>query len=173
MQALDILLSAILVWGGYRGFKRGLILEIFSNGALVLATTGSIQLLDHAVKLCTKWYDQQQALLPYVLFVCLFIVILMTITWAGKLLKTIIKPTLLGGLDGLLGSLLGILKWGIYSSTCLWLGDLLQLKIPEMYTENSLFFPMIRSLVPQLLAWCSTWSPYMQQWYLHRKSINI
>lgn len=164
LRLLDILLLMLLAWGGYSGFRKGLVLEIFSISALVLAVLGSIKLLDGAVGLCTKWYHGQNGWLPYVVFVCLFVVILITITLVGGFFKALIKPTLLGSLDRLLGTLLGILKWGICSSTFLWLGSLVQLKMPEAYTEGTFLFPIIESLCPQLLAWCSCWFPYLQKW---------
>ena len=51
MKLLDIFLLILLVWGGYNGFRKGLILEIFSIGALVLAVLGSVRLLEKAVGL--------------------------------------------------------------------------------------------------------------------------
>jgi len=164
LKLFDIFLLILLAWGGYSGFKKGLVLEIFSIGALVLGVLGSIRLLDGAVEFCKRWYHDQDGLLPYVVFVCLFVIILITITLVGKFFKALIKPTLLGSLDRLLGSLLGILKWGVCSSTFLWLGSLMRLTIPEAYTEGTYLFPTIASLCPQLLAWCSSWFPYIQEW---------
>ena len=164
MRLLDIFLLVLLGWGGYSGFRKGLILEIFSVGALVLAALGSIRLLDGAVALCTKWYDDQREWLPYVAFVLLFFIIFVTITWAGKFLKNLIKPTLLGSLDRVLGSVLGIFKWGMCSSTFLWLGGLVQLKIPEVYTKDTFILPIIESLLPHFLAWYTVWMPRIQEW---------
>jgi membrane protein required for colicin V production len=153
-----------MAWGGYNGFKKGLIFEIFSTGALALAALGSIRLLDGAVGLCVKWYHAQSELLPYVVSVSLFVIILITITWVGRLLRALIKPTLLGGLDRLLGSTLGIFKWSICSSALLWLGSLMQLKIPAAYTEDTFILPIVESLFPHLLAQCAPWIPYIQKW---------
>ena len=164
MKLVDILLLLLLAWGGYGGFRKGLIAEVFSVSALALAVLGSIRLLDSAVLFCAKWYEDQSGLLPYVTFVFLFIVIFMTITSTGNLFKALIKPTLLGSLDKLLGSVVGILKWGICSSTLLWLVRLVQIKIPEIYTEGTFLFPIIEPLCPQLLAWGASWVPCIQKW---------
>ena len=166
MRLLDIFLLILLVWGGYSGFRKGLILEIFSIGALVLAALGSMRLLDSAIALCTTWYDDQSGLLPYVVFVLLFFIILVTITWIGRFFKDLIKSTLLGSLDRFSGGVLGIFKWGVCSSTFLWLGGLVQLRMPEAYTEDTFIFPIIESLFPYLLAWCASWMPYIQEWLI-------
>ena len=165
VRLLDVLLLMILGWGGYRGYRKGLVLELCSMGALVLAALGSTKLLDGAVGFFAKWYhDPKSELLPYVAFVLLFIIILIATMLLSRLLKVLIKPTLLGNLDGPLGSIVGILKWGLGSSACLWIGSLVQLKIPEIYTANTLLYPIIESLAPQLLAWCITWFPLAEAW---------
>ncbi len=173
MRLLDILLLILLVWGGYRGFKKGLVLELFSFSALVLATLGSTSMLDNALELYTQWYHDSNEVLYYIVFVLLFVSILVAITWVGKFFKALIKSTLLGGLDRLLGSLVGLLKWGICSSACLWLGGLLQLKLPETYTANTFIFPVIQSIAPQLLTWCSIWWPHLQEYLPTYESTSI
>jgi membrane protein required for colicin V production len=166
VKLLDIFLLILLAWGGYNGFKKGFVLEIFSIGALVLAALGSIRLLNAAVALLQPWYYDQSGLLPYVVFVCLFILILMTTTLVGKFFKALIKPTLLGSLDRLLGSLLGILKWGVCSSALLSLGSFMKLTIPEAYAAGTYLFPIIESLGPQLLVWCYAQFPEIQEWFV-------
>lgn len=165
MRLLDILVLLLLAWGGYRGFSKGLVLELFSVGALVLATLGSTRLLDGTLRLCSKWYHDPSGVLPYIIFILLFVSILVATTFVGKFFKALIQSTLLGSLDRFIGSLVGILKWGVCSSACLWLGGLVQLKLPEAYTEHTFLFPIIESLAPQLLAWYSSWFPHIQEWF--------
>ncbi|MEL6606774.1 MAG: CvpA family protein [Bacteroidota bacterium] len=157
MKLLDIVLLLLLALGAYRGFKRGLVVEFFSLGALVLAAMGSTRLLVVALGLCVKWYHGSSEALPYLVFVFLFLIILVTIKGIGQFLKALIKSTLLGSLDRLLGSMIGLLKWSVGVSAYLWLGELLQLRIPEAYTANTLLFPFIKSLAPQLFVWCTAW----------------
>jgi len=130
----------------------------------MLAALGSMKLLGKTVALCTPWFHDQGALLPYIVFVCLFVTILLVTTIAGRLFRTLIEPTVLGNLDKLLGSMLGIFKWSISISALLYMGNLAQLKIPETYTENTFLFPMVEALGPQIIAWCSPWIPYVQDW---------
>jgi membrane protein required for colicin V production len=155
-----------MAWGGYNGFKKGLIFEISSIGALVLAALGSIRLLDRVVELCVKWCHAQGELLPYVVFVSLFITISITITWIRRFFRALIKPTLLGDIDMFLGGVLGIFKWSICSSAFLWLGSLVQLKVPEAYTEGTFIFPIVESLLPHLLVWGTSWMPSIQEWLI-------
>lgn len=136
-------------------------LEIFSLGALIMAALGSTRLLVVALGLCTKWYHGTSEALPYVVFVLLFLLILITIKGVGQFFRALINSTLLGSIDRLLGSMVGLLKWSVGTSAYLWLGELLQLNIPEVYTANTLLFPFIKSLAPQLFSWCITWYPHI------------
>ena len=148
----------ILACGGYSGFRRGLILELFAVTSLVVAALGSSLLLDEVVAFLAKWYHGQREIVAYTLFVLLFITILVGILALGRLVKAMIKPTLLGSIDKFLGAFFGLLKWALCCSALLWLGSLVQLKIPEAYTADTHLFPIIQSLAPQLISWCSGWT---------------
>ena len=155
LQPLDILLLIPMVWGGYKGAARGLISGIFSVITLVLPLLGSMQLLDTTVRLLGTWYGDQHALLPYVALVLLYGVILIVVTWLEQLLKHLLQPTLMGKLDRLLGGLLGVFKWGMYSSLFLWIIGTMHLSIPTVYTKDTWIFPVIKALYPYFLACCS------------------
>ena len=163
MKLVDAFLLITLLWGGYRGFTKGLIVSVFSSTAWVLATLISCKLLHATVTLYTAWYDLQPIWLPYIVFVLLFILTLIANTLLGKFFKSVIHATFLASFDKLLGSVWGILKWSFYSSMCLWLGNALQLKIPEVYTQDTILFPIIAPLCPQVLTWCMPWMPYLHQ----------
>lgn len=165
MSALDSLLLILLLWGAYSGFRKGFVMEIFSIGSFFLATIGSIRLLNKFTSLCTRWYGSVGGLMPYLVFVLLFIIIVLAITLVGRLFRRLINLTLLGGIDKLVGALLGMFKWAFFVSTFLWLASLLHLKIPAAYTAHSFLFPIIEPLAPRFMGWL----PILQQWL---QSIN-
>ncbi len=164
MKALDIFILALLVWGGYSGFKRGLISEVFSTGAFVVATLISVKILDQVVELCSRWHKYWGGLVPYVVFVLTFVVIVVVITGLGRFFKYLVRPTLLGSIDRIIGIMVGIAKWGIFISTFIWLGSLFRLKIPDAYTEGTFLFPIVQPFAPKFLVLCSSWWHSMQEW---------
>ncbi len=165
MRLLDISLLVLLAWGCYRGFRKGLMLELFSAVAWVLAILGSTRMLDLVLALCSRWFCLGSSVWQlYVVFMVLFVSILLATRYVGKLLKALIQPTHLGSFDRLLGGTVGILKWGIYTSSCLWIASWWQLRISEAYTTGTFIFPVIESLTPQLIAWLATWWPDVLEW---------
>lgn len=139
-------------------------MEIFSIGSFFMAAMGSIKLLDKLVSLCAKWYNALGGLTPYVTFAVLFIAIVVAVKLAGRLFRRLVNLTLLGGIDKVIGALLGIFKWSFFVSTFLWLGNLFHLGIPDTYTAYTFLFPFIESLTPQFIAWLSPWLPALQEW---------
>ena len=156
MKALDIPLLLLLLYGGYSGYRKGLLLEAFSLIAFVAALFLSTRLLDATTEWCAAWQTTRGPWLPYAAFVLLFVSLVIGITILGRLIKRLIRPTVLGTVDCVAGALLGILKWGTLASTIIWFSH-----IPEEYTQDTILFPIIRAWVPWLLSWCpSSWSGY-------------
>ncbi|OJW68903.1 MAG: hypothetical protein BGO68_03920 [Candidatus Amoebophilus sp. 36-38] len=164
MKALDILLLVILIWGAYSGFKKGFIAEVFSLGAFLLATIGSVKLLNQLTSLFKKWYGSLGDFTPYIVFVLIFITIVILVTLIGKLFRNLVNMTILGGLDKLMGAILGIFKWAFFVSTFLWLANLLHVNLVHSYLVDTFFFPLIKSLAPRFLGWLADWIPVLQGW---------
>jgi len=111
MTALDILLLLPLGIGAVKGFRRGLVLEVASLLAFVLAVVGGLSLLSAAVPLVRHYVGDAFGMLPLVSFALVFIAIMWGVHLLGNLLKTAVHLTPLGMLDNLLGGAAGVLKW--------------------------------------------------------------
>ena len=172
LKILDIILFFLLVWGGYSGFRKGFILELFSIGSLFIAIIGSIKVLNKVISFYTKWYGSLGDLMPYILFVLIFILIIVAVTFAGRLLKNLINLTLLGSLDQLAGAVLGIFKWAFLVSSLLWIINLLHLRLPTHYTDHTILLPLIQSLAPRLMAFLPTWLPALKNWFDHTSPLD-
>jgi membrane protein required for colicin V production len=111
MTALDILLLLPLGIGAVKGYRRGLVLEVVSLLAFVLAVVGGLSLLSAAVPLVRQYVGNAFGMLPLVSFALVFVGIMCGVHLLGGLLKTAVHLTPLGVLDNLLGGVAGVLKW--------------------------------------------------------------
>ena len=111
MTALDILLLLPLSIGAVKGYRRGLVLEVVSLLAFVLAAVGGLSLLSAAVPLVRQYVGDAFGMLSLVSFALVFVVIMWGVHLLGGLLKTAVHLTPLGVLDNLLGGAAGMLKW--------------------------------------------------------------
>lgn len=135
-------------------------MEIISLLALVLGIIGGFKLLH----LGMEWLDQHANingnLLPYISFVAIFLIIVIGMNFLGKLLKKVLDMTLLGSIDNLTGSLLGLLKWAFGISIILWLTASFGLLLPERAIENSTLFEYIEPIAPVVVDYISTIFPF-------------
>jgi membrane protein required for colicin V production len=111
MTALDILLLLPLGIGAVKGYRRGLVLEVVSLLAFVLAVVGGLALLSAAVPLVRHYVGDAFGSLPLVSFALVFVAIMWGVHLLGGLLKTAVHLTPLGVLDNLLGGAAGVIKW--------------------------------------------------------------
>lgn len=170
MKVLDSILLTLLVWGAYRGFRRGFVVEVFSLASFGVATLGSITLKDQLVALYVRWYGSIGGVALYAISALLSITIVIVVTLVGRLLSYLVNLALLGDLDKVLGTLLGIFKWAFFSSAFFWLASMLHIKIPDTYTAETVLFPLIQPLAPQVIAWGASQLSAIQAW---RSSMNV
>ncbi len=160
MNTLDLILLIALLIGAYRGFKKGLFIEVVGILALVLAVTGGFRLLHTGIEFLNSHFGNFSHLVPYIAFILIFIAILVLVNLLGRFVKKVLDLTLLGSLDNFAGALLGVLKWAIAISIFLWLTQTVGFHIPEETRHASLIYPLIEPLGPKTIEWISSFLPF-------------
>ena len=162
MKTLDIILLIPLVFGAYLGFKKGLLLEIVSLVALVVAIIGAFKLLDFGMEVLQPYFESWEQALPIISFVLLFVGILLIVNLIGKIVKKILDMTLLGGLDNFAGSVIGLLKWAFGVSLVLWLGESINISVSADMAEGTYIYPIVASIAPFVVELISSYMPFIQ-----------
>lgn len=143
MNYLDIVLIVPLLWAGYRGFKKGFILEIFSLLALVAGIYAGIHFSDAVAGWLSGWLDIRSDYLPVVSFAVTFIGVVVGVHFLGKALSGVVKAAALGGVNRALGAVFSIAKVAIVTGIVIYLfhgfDNRMGLLKPEM-KEGSLLY---------------------------------
>ena len=160
MNTLDVILLIILLIGAFRGFQKGLFIEVIGIAALVIAVIGGFKLLHTGIAFLNTHFGNFSHLVPYIAFILIFLIILVLINLLGRTIKKALDLTLLGSLDNFAGALLGVLKWGIAVSILLWLTHLVGFRIPEETQQASFIYPYIEPLGPKTIAVISSFIPF-------------
>lgn len=155
MNTWDIVLLIILLLGAYRGYTKGILLEVVAVVAFIAAIVGALQLMSWGVGFLSDTLETKGAWLPLLAFILLFVGILTGVSIAGKMLKSVIHLTPIGYLDGLLGGAVGVIKWAFGISVLFILLDYAQVQLPN--TEDSDLYayvhPFAYTVVEKLRAW--------------------
>ncbi|AXG68713.1 colicin V production protein [Kordia sp. SMS9] len=114
MNFIDIILGGVIVFGFARGLMKGLFVEIASLVALVVGLYGAIHFSYFAGEfLVDNFPSWEEKYVNLAAFAITFIVILVAVTMAGKLLTKVADFASLGILNKILGGAFGGLKMAV------------------------------------------------------------
>ncbi|MBC5994773.1 CvpA family protein [Pontibacter cellulosilyticus] len=162
MSTFDFFLALPILWGAFQGFRKGLLLELVSLVALVLAILGGLKLLDTALPVMEGVIGDAHGLLPYVTFLVVFVGIILLIHLGGILLKKVIDFTPFGLFDNVLGSILGALKWCVALSLLLYVSDMAGISISKDTADASMVYPVVLKTTPYALDILSYVLPFVK-----------
>jgi membrane protein required for colicin V production len=160
LGTLDFIFLAPMLFGAYRGYQKGFVLEIIAIISFVLAIIGGFKLMHWGMDLLDKYFDIGGHLLPYISFIAIFIAIILLVNLIGKLVKKIIDLTLLGSVDNLAGALLSIIKWAFAISILLWLSSSFGIVFSEEWRQDSFLYSYLLSFAPTVVDYCSGLMPF-------------
>tara|TARA_R110000868_G_scaffold124959_4_gene330113 strand:+ start:43591 stop:44094 length:504 start_codon:yes stop_codon:yes gene_type:complete len=113
MSFLDIILGLLLLWGLYKGLKNGLFVELASLVALIAGIYGAIHFSYFAGDYLAEHMQWDEQYMNISSFVITFIVIVIVVHLAGKLLTKIADFAMLGLLNKIAGGIFGAIKVAI------------------------------------------------------------
>ena len=147
MNLLDILIGLPLVWAIYKGFTKGLIIEVATLLALILGIYGAIHFSDFTAEFIRNRFDYDSNYMGIIAFISTFILIVIILNVVGKMLNSLVEAVALGMINRLLGVAFGLIKGIIIMSIVVYFVNFLDKKIDfisQEKKENSLFYlPMV------------------------------
>lgn len=116
MNYLDIFIVCVLVFGFFRGFIKGLIMELSSLFAIVLGAYGSLKFSDLTLDWVSLNFSSQienidDNYLKIASFAFTFLIIIVFVSVIGKGLTRVVKMVSLGLINKTLGGLFGAIKY--------------------------------------------------------------
>ncbi|MEP3388082.1 MAG: CvpA family protein [Reichenbachiella sp.] len=171
MNTIDIVILVFLLIGAYTGFRRGMLMEVISLVAFFAAILAGIKLLDWGISVLSEYIEGYDSLLPIIAFTIIFIGIIVLLNVIGKTVKKIIDMTLLGSLDDIIGSLMGIVKWALFISIFFWIFESFGGTISKSTSEGSMLFGPIASFAPAMFNLFSGLFPYFMEFFEQSKEM--
>lgn len=110
MSFIDIVLGLLLLYGLYKGLRNGIFVEIASIIALIAGIFGAIHFSYVAGNYLYQNMQWDERYINIAAFVITFIVIVVAVHLAGKLLTKIADFAMLGLLNKIAGAIFGAVK---------------------------------------------------------------
>lgn len=116
MNAIDIVIIIPILWGAYKGFTKGLIVEVAQIAALLLGIYGALQLSGSTEKLLTDKFGMTSQYTPVISFGIIFLLIVIAVFLIARLLGKLTEKVALGVVNKILGAVFGIAKFTLILS---------------------------------------------------------
>jgi len=111
MSILDILILLPVIWGIYKGFTKGLIIEVASLLALLIGIYGAMKFYGVTSGLIEEQISTSQKYLPIIAFGLTFVGIVIGIHLLAKIIDKLVKAVALGIVNRIAGAVFGGLKF--------------------------------------------------------------
>ncbi|NDK54751.1 CvpA family protein [Pontibacter fetidus] len=151
MSTFDYFLLIPILFGAFMGYRKGLLFELVSLLALVVAILGGLKLLNVALPVVRDFVGDVGGVLPYLTFLIVFIGIILLVYMLGFILKKVLDITPFGFFDNVLGAILGALKWCCAISLLLYVSDMAGISITPETASESIVYPVVLKATPYAL----------------------
>lgn len=154
MNYLDIFLCIPLLWGFFRGLKRGFIIELSTLISFGLAIYGAVKFSNYISAFFKNKFNWTSDYLSIISFVLLFLLIILLIYLLARLIESLVKAVALGIVNKLLGAVFGTLKYALILSVFLFMLTAIETKvktIPPASKEKSKLYKPLAWIAPRVI----------------------
>jgi membrane protein required for colicin V production len=136
---IDLIFAVIIVLAILKGYKRGLIVGLFSLVAVIIGLAAAIKLSTVAAAYIGKTVNISQQWLPVISFVIVFIIVVLLIRWGANAIEKAVEVVMLGWLNKLGGILLYVTIYTIVFSVLLFYAEQMKLLKPETIQQSAVY----------------------------------
>ena len=149
MNFIDITILIPLAYAGWKGFKYGLIIEIFTLMALVMGIYAGIHFSDYASTFLKESLEWNSEYLPVVAFTITFLAVGAMVYFGGKAIERVVRFTGLSPINKTFGIIFSVIKMGYFMSVLIVLLESYDEKndfMPEETKKESLLYDPVKNL---------------------------
>lgn len=110
MTILDLFLLLPLAYGAWRGFRKGLILEVFTLLAIIVGIYVAVHFSDRVSHKIVENLGEEYSSTPAISFTLIFLAVGALIYFGGVALEKVVKAVNLSVFNRMLGLLFGFIK---------------------------------------------------------------
>lgn len=150
MKMLDLIILLPLIYGAYKGYKRGFIMSLFMLLAVIVGLYAAFHFTDVIVSYGKEHFEWTSKYISPITFLSLFLVVGAGVYFGGKVLESVIKLAKLSVLNSLAGAFLGLLQWTYFVGSLLLMlisFDQKETIISKETKQHSLILPVMTSVL--------------------------
>ncbi|MEG0795878.1 MAG: CvpA family protein [Odoribacter sp.] len=147
MNYIDIIIGLFLLFGAFRGFMKGFIVEVATLVGLVLGVFIAVKYSSYTEGILRDFLNISSRYLSYIALGVTFVVVAIVAYLLGKIFTKVADMVAMGIANKLLGTLFGMAKYFVIACVILMLVDALNDKFSflceETRQKSLLFYPFL------------------------------
>jgi membrane protein required for colicin V production len=148
MASIDVVFMVIIAISALRCAVRGFISELLSVAALIFGLLAALLFFRQGAVLVRAWFLPDARIIPEIIaFIAFFLIVYITVKIIEMTLKSIIEGIKLGGLDRLLGFVLGFVEGLIIVCLLLFLISIQPFFKADSMLEDSFFAKILLPVI--------------------------
>ncbi len=154
MNFIDILILIPVLWGFWRGFMKGAVMEVATLAAFFLGVWGGMKLSDVVAGWIHSMMETESPYVPLIAFAIVFVAILIAVFAIAKFIEKSMEKSPLSILNKLAGGIFGCFKFLLMISVIFFVIDAVEKSvtvIPTNIKDNSLLYRPVASVAPKVI----------------------
>jgi membrane protein required for colicin V production len=160
IRVIDIVLAALLVWGTYKGYKKGFVMEFIAFFVFLVVTVLCFVGFGKLFIITDEKVGEVPKLIVFSIYLFLYLAGLVGLDWLGKFLeKKNVKYPLLDNLENAAGGVLGFIKYCTAIAVLVGLFEAAGVGMPPDVKQDSFLYPRVLQYKSWLLRIGETLAP--------------
>jgi len=161
---IDVVFLILMILAIFNGFRKGLIVALFSVIAFILGIAAALKLSSYVAARLSQSFDSSAKWLPVISFVIVFLAVVILVHLGARLLQKSVEMVMLGWLNRLGGVLIYVLLYSIVLSILLFYASMIHLVSPETQAA-SISYPYLKDLGPKMINSLGTIIPWFKDMF--------
>lgn len=154
MNFIDILIIIPVLWGFWRGFMKGVVMEVATLVAFFLGVWGGMKFSDLIAGYIRQWFTTESPYVPLIAFGLVFVAILIAVFALARFIDKSMEKSTLTIFNKLAGGAFGGFKFLLILSVLFFVVDAVEKSvtvIPPEIKDNSLLYRPVASVAPKVI----------------------
>jgi len=147
---IDILFAILILIAVIKGYRKGLIIAVFSIIAFILGLAAALKLSTTVAGYLQSNVDIPGKWLPFISFIVVFLVVALLVNLGGKLIEKTFEMALLGWVNRIGGIVFFIMLYMIIFSVFLFYAEKIHL-FEDATIQSSKAYPFVKPWGPKVI----------------------
>ncbi len=161
---IDLIFAVIVILAIFKGYRRGLIIGIFSFVAVIIGLAAAVKLSVIVAHLLSDSVNISQRWLPVISFILVFIVVVLLVRLGANLIQRSLEVAMLGWLNRLGGIVFYLAIYIAVFSVLLFYAEKVRLISEDAMTKSATYY-FLSPIGPRAINFLGVLVPFFQNMF--------